>query len=377
MVKNYHVESILGELKEKLISDVWLSLLIVALLGILTTAYRAELVGVTNATVMYRGLIGFVILFFVFGDNCSTETKAKAASGALICTAIPAYLESGFYSGAGSWFMYFLILVAFYFPTKMKQAVVLVVCCSAYAAYTFTVMQQPLPYDANDYIYRIESWSSTLLGAMIFIFFIARSIKLYNQKLETLANDLSELKSLNEELANHDNLTGLANTRLANERLDMAIKTARREHTEVAVLYFDLDEFKAVNDNFGHDIGDALLIEVANRLNRRVRETDTLARVGGDEFVLIMPNIKDTRAVSKVSDDIYRLLNQSFEIEGHKIQIGVSIGAAIYPDDISVDGDNEIKKQLLKIADTNMYADKNAHKVAYIDAKKSLISATG
>ncbi|QOY93870.1 diguanylate cyclase [Massilia sp. UMI-21] len=152
-------------------------------------------------------------------------------------------------------------------------------------------------------------------------------------------------------MAHEDPLTGLPNRLLLGDRLRQAIRTASRDGHKVAVIYFDLDKFKPVNDTYGHAVGDRLLQMVARRLRAGLREADTLARIGGDEFVVVLPRCDSLEAAAKVAENILVQLNQPFEDQqdGLVLHISGSLGVALFPDD-GMDAD-----ALLRSADLAMY----------------------
>lgn len=150
-------------------------------------------------------------------------------------------------------------------------------------------------------------------------------------------------------LAHHDLLTGLPNRALYADRLTLALATARRNEARLALLYIDLDNFKPVNDSLGHAVGDKLLKQVAKRMLECVRESDTIARIGGDEFVVILPAIHSEADAQLVAEKIRATLAGTFAIDGHQLAISSSIGGAVYPED----GDDENK--LMQNADAAMY----------------------
>ena len=156
-----------------------------------------------------------------------------------------------------------------------------------------------------------------------------------------------------EKLAYYDSLTELPNRSLLIERIKQAISVASRKQSLFSVLFVDLDRFKVINDSLGHSIGDKLLSLVAGRLKRLLRESDTVARNGGDEFVILTENVNDVREIFIVAEKIIQSISDNFEIEGHNMHIGASIGISIYP----LDGDDAL--ELLKMADTAMYCAKN------------------
>jgi diguanylate cyclase (GGDEF)-like protein len=131
----------------------------------------------------------------------------------------------------------------------------------------------------------------------------------------------------------HDALTGLPNRLLLADRLKQALARAERNHTHLGFLSIDLDHFKDVNDSLGHDAGDLFLRQISARLAARVRASDTLARTGGDEFTVILPDLPDARDAGKVAEALTSSLADPFEVEGHELYGGASIGIAIYPRD--------------------------------------------
>ena len=142
-------------------------------------------------------------------------------------------------------------------------------------------------------------------------------------------SDLSRVKAYQAEiqqLAFHDALTGLPNRRLLKERLTQTLGQAQRHQRQVALMYLDLDHFKEVNDTLGHDGGDELLQAVATRLTRSVRASDTVARMGGDEFVVLLPEVANRAAAEQVAQHILNALRAPISLKGQDWQVGVSIG---------------------------------------------------
>ena len=174
--------------------------------------------------------------------------------------------------------------------------------------------------------------------------------------------DISERKAAEAKiafLAYHDPLTELPNRALARERLNHAIAFADRIQAKAALLFFDLDNFKVINDSLGHSVGDALLKAVAARISACTRETDTLSRLGGDEFLLIASNVANSDATTSISEKVLANLAEPFDIDGHALTTSVSMGVSMYPDD-GADFDT-----LLKKADIAMYKAKEAGRNTY------------
>ncbi|WP_199053249.1 sensor domain-containing diguanylate cyclase [Aquitalea sp. ASV15] len=153
-------------------------------------------------------------------------------------------------------------------------------------------------------------------------------------------------------LANHDRLTGLANRNLFYDRLQHAISRLNRNGKRLAVLFLDMDRFKPVNDSYGHATGDKVLQLIAARILAIMRSEDTVARLGGDEFVLLMEDVESNREADRVVERLKHAIQQPYEVDGHSIRLGVSIGIAYYPED------GMLIEELLDVADRKMYGDK-------------------
>jgi diguanylate cyclase (GGDEF)-like protein len=155
-------------------------------------------------------------------------------------------------------------------------------------------------------------------------------------------------------LAHHDHLTGLANRMLLHERLRQAILHRQDHGQRVAVFLIDIDYFKQINDSHGHADGDVLLATVGHRLLSSVRESDTVARMGGDEFVIVMPEFHNMRDVERCGEQIIRSASQPVEIGGRKISLTLSVGVSIFPED------GRTADELLRNADAAMYTAKDS-----------------
>jgi len=186
---------------------------------------------------------------------------------------------------------------------------------------------------------------------------INRDISSRVQKEENLAR-----------LAHYDALTKLPNRSLLLDRIEHLIKHAKRENTKFALLYIDLDNFKTINDKEGHLYGDRVLQETADKLKACIRSSDTAARIGGDEFVILLETIKDNSDINILTENILNRLNKPYLINNSSYIVSGSIGYAIHPDD----GDTTDK--LLTHADKSMYEIKNTNKKEKREEKNSLMS---
>nr|WP_320146146.1 diguanylate cyclase [uncultured Anaeromusa sp.] len=160
-------------------------------------------------------------------------------------------------------------------------------------------------------------------------------------------------------LAHHDYLTNLPNRVLFLEKSAQALILARRYHRQLGILFIDLDRFKPINDNYGHDAGDALLCAIAHRLRKAIRKSDTVCRQGGDEFVILLPEIKDRESLAGLAETLLQLIEQPCAFEEHQLQVSASIGIATYPEN------GNAVDEIIQSADSAMYAAK-AHPETHI-----------
>jgi diguanylate cyclase (GGDEF)-like protein len=166
------------------------------------------------------------------------------------------------------------------------------------------------------------------------------------------ATDITGRKKLElkmEKHANYDKLTELPNRRLFFERFERLIVESERDNNQFALLFIDLDGFKEINDNYGHECGDEVLITVGNRLLQCIRKSDTVARMGGDEFAILIRNIKDKREINNVVEKIHKTLQEVMHIGDVECRVNSSIGVTMYPDH------GKDSKILLTNADSTMY----------------------
>ncbi len=185
------------------------------------------------------------------------------------------------------------------------------------------------------------------------------NISLIDSLMESFRNLAEKIITYTRELRNmayYDTLTGLPNRVLLMDRIRQAIAFSSRHNKRVAVMFIDLDNFKHINDTYGHEVGDTLLIQVANRLSAVFRETDTVARFGGDEFIAVIPEVSDISDITKLADRVLRVLERPFEIDGEELFLSASIGISLYPDN------GQDASSLIKFADAAMYKAKEEGK---------------
>lgn len=260
--------------------------------------------------------------------------------------------SAGFYMAAAA-----IIVASVYFGLRkgiMLSAALMTMM--AISAYTWITGIRTFPYDPDRYFLMISPWMLNLFAFFIVSFILFLSTSIIQDRFRDLIDTVSEHQNAIELLATHDSLTGLPSRRLIMDRLEMALRNAHRTQSRVGVLYIDLDSFKPINDTFGHECGDSVLREVARRLSSVLREGDTAGRIGGDEFILVLPNIADGDSTSSVCRRIISELGKELEAGGNRVTVGASVGVAIFPDN------SEDSCELIKIADMAMYKAKESGK---------------
>ena len=187
-------------------------------------------------------------------------------------------------------------------------------------------------------------------------------------------NDITELRKKDEHirhLAFHDPLTGLPNRALLLDRLEHGLAFAERQAERLGVMFIDLDRFKHINDSLGHDVGDGLLQEVARRLSQCLRQSDTVARMGGDEFVILLEHVDEPETYASLAKKIIASLGAPMTLGGHTLQVGASIGISCFPED----GADVVT--LMKHADAAMYAAKSAGRGTYRFFQSAMTAKAG
>ena len=186
---------------------------------------------------------------------------------------------------------------------------------------------------------------------------------------EEVMRQTQQLKHKQEQLiflSEHDPLTNLVNRRAFDKALENAIVKANRTQCKLAIFFIDLDDFKSVNDTFGHEAGDAILVEVASRITAAIRESDFVGRFGGDEFVICLDLLHDFDIVAKKAEQLLDAINAPIEFNGRTLKVGASIGVSYFPDQ------TKNKEVLLSIADEAMYRAKQMAGSACFDGKTTV-----
>ena len=193
-------------------------------------------------------------------------------------------------------------------------------------------------------------------GAKVALTYLGEALK---KRIDPLAKEINSSEGLYFK-ANYDMLSKLPNRNLLNDRFNLLLSQSKRTSSKIAVLFIDLDGFKKINDDYGHNAGDVLLMEISERLKKSVRDSDTIARWGGDEFIILLNNVDSRDNINVFVNRMIEDCSQPIKINKEKsVSISLSVGISIYPND----GDDKIK--LLELADKAMYKAKKTEEADY------------
>jgi diguanylate cyclase (GGDEF)-like protein len=347
--------------------------LLVLLLGIL--AILAWRVGAFPLSTGFRLSVAVVAVFsviffaaFFFRERLRYEVKAGLLVVVFVaggCAGLPTLGFTG--GGTGAWMVTGCFFAALLFSRRI--AIGTIALCSLslmVAAIAFVGGWIKTPVNLNIMIVQPAAWANVLVSIAATSGILAMALNAYSNSIRRLLQDLDKQREQIEHMATHDNLTGLPLLSMAVDRCNMAIHHAQRVGKKVAVLFIDLDGFKAVNDQSGHEAGDHVLREVAQRLKASVRATDTAARIGGDEFMVVLTALDSAELAAEVAEKVVRAVLEPVVFQAQTLQVGASIGIAVYPDH---GADTQF---LRKAADHAMYGVKRQGKNRYAFAKPSV-----
>jgi diguanylate cyclase (GGDEF)-like protein len=354
----------LHALRLSFIASMWRGLSVVALLAIPITAWRSAATGWLPLYGVHLALATLVLLVAWLQPRLGLGLRAGAMAALLWLVGLPGLLAFGL-QASGVWWLVLGSLVAGILHSiragiAMAAATGLAMAVTAHGYVTGWLVPAIEP---AVYMGLKSSWVAIMLVTAIFFFMVLRIFGDYVRATERLAQRIAEQRDEIGRLSMHDPLTGLPLARLAEDRIEMAMYAARRADRRVAVLYIDLDGFKAVNDRFGHDAGDYVLRECARRMADVLRREDTLARVGGDEFIAVIGGLDEPGSAEVVAAKLAAEAAAPFWHEGVALGIGASVGIALFPDHA------HDARTLRKLADQAMYEAKRRGKATLAQAQ--------
>jgi len=302
-----------------------------------------------------------------FRGKFSIIQKGGIMMALLLLAVVQGLIAFGLMAGALLWIPIVCMVSAVVFSRRITWiSIVFCLLILLCAAYFFVSKSYVLSADLNAYQHHLSSWFNLILVVVGGCVMVSMAMNDFVSSFYMMSVSISNQRDEIERLANHDHLTGLPLLRLAVDRGEVALSLAKRYQQKVSLLFLDLDGFKSVNDKYGHAAGDYLLKEVANRLKKIVRESDTIARIGGDEFIVLLTGLESEKASEVVAKKIISSISSPIAYRNQALTVGVSIGIGTYPDDASS------FESLRRVADSAMYSVKYSTKNGYAFASSSL-----
>ncbi len=347
----------LEQIKATFVERVTKFLFVMGVFGLTASLFRVLELGLLPIHLLHIAFFVPVIVVFLNRHKLSLETKVMFCILMFVSAAVAGFAQFAL-SSVG--FMFLLTSVAMATAIygnksgRILAAVLFVIVALFGLAWTLGWLS--LGADLNQQNTAVASWVMFAVIFLMLAYFFTDILESLLLETRVYAELVNEQKKEIEYLANHDQLTGLPNLRLALDRLDMAMKLAQRRQLKTALIYLDLDNFKVINDQHGHAAGDRVLNSVAERMLSLTRQSDTCCRIGGDEFMIVMPDVEGSTMLVDVLSRLLAQIQKPIVFEALTLEIGVSIGGAIYPDHA-----NTIE-ELRKKADQMMYQVKKTGK---------------
>ncbi|GAB2651228.1 diguanylate cyclase domain-containing protein [Arenimonas aestuarii] len=340
-------------LREQFVDRLWLGMALVILLAVPISLARATSTGWLPLYGWHLALGVVTVCVALVRHRLPLALKSGLFVAMLWLVGLPGLITLGLAAAGVLWLaLSALIASTLYSPRASLLLGLAAVLAVALSGVAFVEGWLPLDVDLNKYARDTAAWGNLVLGTGAFIVVTLFAYGTYNRSTAHLLREIERKNEHIEYLALHDELTGLPKARLARDRLETAIESAKRDRLRVAVLGLDLDGFKQVNDKFGHAAGDAVLRELATRMRAELRGRDSVARMGGDEFMALLVSVDPDESIDPVLSRLVRSLCLPVRWQDKPLQVGVSIGVAFYPAD---GGDPET---LMRRADEAMYVAK-------------------
>ncbi len=351
-----------NQLRGQFIVDLFKGFFYIFTIGFLVTIYHSIMISFQPELVLFSLIyILFVIIYML---QSKVPEKVKVTLIILIQTLVYAtalysfgILATGTLIWAG--FSVF-VLTLLYQPRIAFGYMILVAVFFVLVAYGYINGNLELNVSAIEESKQVSKWINDFVAYFTMLCFLFYLVNKIQTALRFQVNTIKKQKEEIEYLANHDQLTDLPTLRLSRDRADIALKCASRDQNHSAILFLDLDGFKSINDTYGHDAGDMVLIAVAHRLKSVMRESDTASRIGGDEFLILLNTVEDRQSLHDVCNRLIATVGEPIIYKESELIVGVSIGCALFPEH---GGDFDA---LRKKADEVMYEVKKTGKNAYI-----------
>lgn len=351
------IDTQLLELRSEFIEALWKGLLMTVSVAVPFSLYRVTHTGWLPLYWIHIAVLVTVVSGFVYRKRLPASLLASILLIIMFVLGLTGLATFGFIASHASWlFVGCFVAGVVYSPRVGVYCIIGSLMCLVVYAYLFMTGRLTIELDLNAYATSPTSWAIIIAIYGVFSSAAYLAFSTLNQSVVRLLNIVAAQRAELKRLSTHDVLTGLPLMNLTQDRLNMAIASARRDGKKVALMFLDLDGFKAVNDTFGHSAGDYVLCEVAKRLSATVRAEDTVSRVGGDEFVILLRSLSDSDFAAAVAQKVIAAVSTPIIYEKHRLNVGVSIGISLFPDHA------KDTSELRNLADQAMYGIKRSGK---------------
>ena len=352
------------QIRQTLVDRVFQGLLVVALVAVPVSAMRSFVTGWLHAYSLHIALGLVVIGTYAVRRRIPFSVKSALLVLIFWCIGIVGLLTFGIL-GAGYWWLVLssLLVSTLYSVRAGIINAVVTTLLMAIVGLGFITGALSFTTDIAAYAVSVPAWVGLLIAAIVTPFIVFQAIVGFQQATLELLDEVQKQHDQIQQLATHDHLTGLPLPSLAADRLQVALHAARRSGKKVALLFIDLDGFKNVNDTLGHEAGDHVLKEVALRLLKAIRAEDTVARVGGDEFIAVLGGLPDDRVPVQVAKRAMQAISAPIDYAGQQTSVGASIGMSLFPDHA------DDAQGLRRAADAAMYRMKRTGKSQFAFAE--------
>ncbi|MDE2628496.1 MAG: GGDEF domain-containing protein [Burkholderiales bacterium] len=357
--------------RHKLVDQVWRTAGWLAVFEFPLIAWRVADVGWHVQLMLHVAFSAITVTVALLRKRLAHELKSRWLVLAALAVGVSGVLSLGMVGAGLLWIALSVGLASVLYSLRVGVVVATVAAAMMVAAgIGFVGGRLTLPFDLNAHAVSASGWfdylAVTIVALLVLLYAIGgfqEAVLALLAKLHAQRDQLVVQRDQLAILASHDPLTGLPTMQLATDRLQMAINGAGRSGSKIAMLFIDLDGFKAVNDACGHEAGDEVLKQVARRLQGAVRADDTVARAGGDEFIVVLVGLLDADAVRPVASKLIAEVSRPFELAGGTATVGASIGIAMYPDHA------DETAGLRRLADAAMYHAKRSGKNRFVFAQ--------
>ncbi len=347
-------------LREGFVERLWQGLIVIALIGAPASASRSITTGWMPLYTFHVGMAVIIIGVFLFRRFLSLDARSVLLIVVFWSIGLAGLLSFGILGASYWWLVLSSLIVSTIYSIRagiITALAVTAVLMLAAAGFIYGVLN--MPPDLNVYASSRVTWVSMLLTTSATPFIVFQAIAAYQQTTLALLKEVQEQRDHIMQLASHDTLTRLPLMSLAMDRLALVLRDAQKTNCKAAMLFIDLDGFKNVNDTAGHEAGDLVLKTIAFRIARSVRLSDTAARIGGDEFIVILGGLPDERIATEIAQRIITAVSRPIEYSGRQVRVGASIGIGLFPDHAAD------AATLRRVADSAMYAAKRRGKNSF------------